>query len=610
MCGIVGYCGTQDAQSVLLDGLKRLEYRGYDSSGLAVNTSAGLKTVRAVGKVSELLRALKTRRLAGSTGIAHTRWATHGMQTEANAHPHRDCTESVAVVHNGIIENHASLRARLEQSGHAFASETDTEVIAHLIEDALKDGAQLSHAVGAVLPMLEGTYGIVVASSLEPDTLVAARLGSPLILGIARDGYILASDASAILQHTRDIVYLDDREIVAITRAEYHIRTFENVTVQKPVETIDGEAADLQKHGYAHFMLKEMMEQPDVVLNSTRGRLDAENGTAVLGGLRDVEKQLRDIKRIVIVACGSAYYAGCVGEYMLEEYAGIPVEVELASEFRYRKPILDSGTAVVAISQSGETADTLFAVREAKEKGALTLGIVNVVGSSIARETHAGVYNHAGPEIGVASTKAFLSQVVVLSLFTLVLGRQRALSLVMGQRIVKELLALPHQIQVLLDCREPYRAAAELLADAHHALFLGRKYCHPIAHEGALKLKEISYIHAEGYAAGEMKHGPIALVEDGFPVVVIAPRDSVFEKSMSNLHEICARGGSVILVTTEGAPYDASLVDRVITIPKTLEMLTPLLAVIPLQFLAYEAACARAFDPDMPRNLAKSVTVE
>lgn len=610
MCGIVGYCGNQEAEPILVDGLRRLEYRGYDSAGVAVQTREGLRIVRAVGKVNELARALASQTLEGTAGIAHTRWATHGVPSEANAHPHRDCSGTIAVVHNGIIENHARLRQELTACGHAFASDTDTEVIAHMLEDAHKNGRALSDAVGDVLPRLEGTFGLVAISAREPSVMVAARMGSPLILGIVKDGYILASDAAAILKYTREILYLDDREIVTVTHEGYGVRTFDHKPIDKPVEILEVELSDVQKNGHAHFMLKEMMEQPEVVRNSMRGRLDVENGTAVLGGLREVVPQLRAIRRIIIVGCGSAYYAGCVGEYMMEEYAGIPVEVELASEFRYRKPILDEHTAVIAISQSGETADTLAAVREAKEKGALTLGIVNAVGSTIARETDAGVYNHAGPEIGVASTKVFVSQVVVLTLMALFLGRQRALSLVMGQRIAKELLMLPAMVQRLLEQRDQYAQAAKLFEGAHHALYLGRKYCHPIAHEGALKLKEISYVHAEGYAAGEMKHGPIALIEDGFPVVVLAPHDSVFEKSMSNLHEIRARGGTVVLVTTEGAPYDVSLVDCAITIPKTLEMLTPLLAVIPLQFLAYEVACARAFDPDMPRNLAKSVTVE
>ncbi len=553
MCGIVGYCGTKSAQPILVDGLKRLEYRGYDSAGLSVMQQNGIATVKTTGKVEELVNRLKDNSLEGSMGIAHTRWATHGSPTELNAHPHQGCLSKVSVIHNGIIENHFKLRKELEGKGHEFQSETDSEVLAHLLEDEMKEGKMLPEAVRAVLPKLEGTYGMIAMSSDDSQTIVAARMGSPLILGIGDDEYFLASDATALLKHTRNMVYLDDGELAIITPDSYEVRTFDNQAVRKTVEELLEDITQVQKNGHAHFMLKEMMEQPEVIMNTIRGRLDVENGTAVLGGLRDVAEKLRDIKRIIIVGCGSAYYAGLVGEYMLEEYAGISVEVEFASEFRYRKAVLDKRTAVIAISQSGETADTLAAVREAKEKGSLTLGIVNAVGTTIARETDAGVYNHAGPEIGVASTKAFLSQVTVLALFALFLGRQRSLSLVMGQRIAKEIQHMPKLIEGLLKKREEYRAAAEIFVGAEHAFFLGRKYCHPIAHEGALKLKEISYIHAEGYAAGEMKHGPIALIEENFPVVVIAPKDSVFDKSMSNLQEINARVGNVFLLTTEGA---------------------------------------------------------
>jgi glutamine---fructose-6-phosphate transaminase (isomerizing) len=610
MCGIVGYCGTKNAQPILVDGLKRLEYRGYDSAGLSVMQSHEIVTVKTIGKVERLVDRLKDSTLNGTIGIAHTRWATHGKPSESNAHPHYDCLSKLSVIHNGIVENHYELRQELERKGHEFQSETDTEVIAHLLEDAMKECKSLPEAVRLVLPLLEGTFGMIAMSVDDSGTLVAARMGSPLILGVGKDEYFLASDATALLKHTRNMVYLDDGEMAIVNSEGYEVRTFDNKAVRKTVEELLEDIAQVQKNGHAHFMLKEMMEQPEVIMNTIRGRLDIDNGTAVLGGLRDVAEKLRDIKRIIIVGCGSAYYAGLIGEYMLEEYAGISVEVEFASEFRYRKPVLDKRTAVIAISQSGETADTLAAIREAKEKGSLTLGIINAVGTTIARETDAGVYNHAGPEIGVASTKAFLSQVTVLALFALFLGRQRSLSLVMGQRIAKEIKELPNLVEELLKRRDVYRTAASHFEGAEHSLFLGRKYCHPIAHEGALKIKEISYIHAEGYAAGEMKHGPIALIEDGFPVVVIAPKDSVFDKSMSNLQEIKARGGKVLLVTTDGAEHDTNLIDSVITIPKTLEMLTPILAVIPLQFLAYETACMRSCDPDMPRNLAKSVTVE
>src|SRR3989338_54046 len=560
MCGIVGYIGKQEAAPILLEGLKALEYRGYDSAGIAVfSKKREILALKAVGKVASLEEKILSQKkpLSGGLGIAHTRWATHGGVCEKNAHPHSDCEKEIWLAHNGIVENYAELRKALIKKGHVFKSETDTEVIGHLIEEEQKRGGAFEEAVRRALKKIRGTYGLAIFNAKEPEKLIAARNFSPLLVGLGKDEYFIASDPSAVIRHTRDVIYLRDGEIAILSRGGFRIINLDKELVHHAPQTVNWTFEQAQKGGYKHFMLKEIFEQPQAIENALRGRLIAGEGLAKLGGLEALEKKLGRIERLIILACGSAYYAGLVGKYMIEEYAGLPTEVDVASEFRYRQPIIGPKTGVLVISQSGETADTLAALREAKRKGALTLGIVNVVGSSIARETHAGVYNHAGPEIGVASTKAFLSQVVVLSLFTLVLGRQRALSLVMGQRIVKELLALPHQIQVLLDCREPYRAAAELLADAHHALFLGRKYCHPIAHEGALKLKEISYIHAEGYAAGEMKHGPIALVEDGFPVVVIAPRDSVFEKSMSNLHEIRARGGSVILVTTEGAPYDA-----------------------------------------------------
>ncbi|HJN85397.1 MAG TPA: glutamine--fructose-6-phosphate transaminase (isomerizing) [Patescibacteria group bacterium] len=609
MCGIVGYFGKKQAQPVLMGGLSRLEYRGYDSSGIATLEGDVISITKAVGKVSELADKISVDNQS-SVGIAHTRWATHGKPTENNAHPHRSNDGTVAVVHNGIIENYKELKEDLKKDGFTFISETDTEVIAHLVRRELNVGVNLVDATRSALNKLKGTYGLIVMSSEYPDYIVAARMGSPLILGVGDDEHYIASDASAILRYTRQMVYLDDGELVVVGRGGFDIRTLKNEPVKKAIELVEEAEADIQKMGYPHFMMKEMMEQPDVLMNSTRGRLDVENGMAILGGLRDVAERLRDIERIIIVGCGSAYYAGLVGEYMLEEYAGIPVEVELGSEFRYRKPIISKNTAVIAISQSGETADTLAAVREAKEKGALTLGIVNAVGSTIARETDAGVYNHAGPEIGVASTKAYVSQVTVLALFTLFLGRQRSMSLVTGQRIAKEILELPDKVRSILVQQDVIGEIGLRYKDSEHAYFLGRKYCNPIAMEGALKLKEISYIHAEGYAAGEMKHGPIALIEDGFPVVVLAPKDSVFEKSMSNLEEIRARGGRVIMVTTEGVDIDRNLVDDVIFVPKTLEMLTPILAVIPLQLLAYFVTIEKGLDPDMPRNLAKSVTVE
>lgn len=615
MCGIVGYIGKREALPVLLEGLHRLEYRGYDSAGVAI-LSDGIEIERAPGKIVALEEKIRNRThgdlsLPGTVGIAHTRWATHGPPVEKNAHPHADCAGRIAVVHNGIIENYAELRKELIEKGHAFRSDTDTEVLAHLIEEIGKKSATSLHAtVIEALSHVRGTYGIAVVSADEPDHVVIARMGSPIVIGVGNDELFVASDASAIIAYTRNVIYLDDGEMAILNRKGYEIRSLDNRLVDKNVEQIEWSAEDVQKNGQPHFMLKEMLEQPEVIRNTTRGRLDVENGLAVLGGLRDVADRLREIDRLIIVGCGSAYYSGLVGEYMIEEYAGVPVEVELASEFRYRKPLITAKTAVLAVTQSGETADTLAAIREAKMKGALTLGIVNAVGSTIARETDAGVYNHAGPEIGVASTKAFVSQCTVFALLTLFLGRQRQMSLVMGKRIAEELQALPKFIDQILERREDVQRIAETYKDAKDFLFLGRKYSMPIAYEGALKLKEVSYIHAEGYAAGEMKHGPIALIEPSFPSLVLCPQDSVYEKTKSNLEELRARRGTILALTTEGNEEIASLTNDVFYIPKSLEMLTPILEVIPLQLFAYHIAVAKGYDPDKPRNLAKAVTVE
>lgn len=534
--------------------------------------------------------------------ILHTRWATHGGVTESNAHPHCDCKNNIYLVHNGIVENYQELKEELTKEGHKFISQTDTEVIAHLIEKFFS--GNLEEAVRKAVNLIKGTYGIAVISKDDPKKIVAARFGSPLLLGLGNEEYIIASDPSAVIAHTNKVIFLDDGEIVTITPEKFFILK------EKKPEEIDWQLEDAQKGGYAHFMLKEIMEQPESIQNSLRGRLILPEGKAKLGGFKSVENKLRDIERINIVACGTAYYAGLVGEYMLEEYAGIPTEVDLASEFRYRKPVLNKKTAVLAISQSGETADTLGAIKEAKEKGVMTLGIVNTVGSTITRETEAGIYNHAGPEIGVASTKALTSQMTILVLLTLLLGRQRQLSLVMGQRIVKELAAIPELVKKVLGQSSQIKAVAEKYKDFNNFLYLGRKYNYPIALEGALKLKEISYIHAEGYGAGEMKHGPIALIDENFPSVVIVPSDSVYEKMVSNIQEIRARNGKIIAIATEGNEDIKKLVDDVIYIPKTLEMLTPILAVIPLQLFAYHMAVLRGCDVDKPRNLAKSVTVE
>lgn len=618
----------------MVDGLKRLEYRGYDSAGVALLHAAGreprvVQIIKSPGKIVELESKLLEQQAASGErpailGIAHTRWATHGPPTEDNAHPHTDCSGRLALVHNGIVENYAELKTELEAAGHKFKSETDTEVLVHLVEKELgvtpgrasdSDSlpaviADLVSAVSRAVKRVRGTYGLAVVSSDTPEEIVVARMGSPIVIGLGTDEYFVASDASAIINHTRNVIFLDDGEMCVLRPDGYEIKTLGNLPVAKDPEELEWSAEDVQKNGQPHFMKKEMLEQPEVLLNSTRGRLKPKDGKAILGGLRDIAERLRELDRIIIVGCGSAYYAGLVGEYMLEEYAGIPVEVELASEFRYRKPIIDRHTAVLAISQSGETADTLAAIREAKEKGALTLGIVNTVGSTIARDTDAGVYNHAGPEIGVASTKAFLSQVTVLALMALFLGRQRDLSMVMGKRIADEINLLPDKLQSILNQFDSIVELAGKYKDARDFMFLGRKYLNPIAMEGALKLKEISYIHAEGYAAGEMKHGPIALIDPNFPVFVLAPKDSVYEKTISNLEEIKARGGKIIALTTEGNEEIRNLVDDVIFIPKTLEMLTPILAVVPLQIFAYGVAVVKGYDPDKPRNLAKSVTVE
>jgi len=613
MCGIVGYIGKNNALPILLDGLKRLEYRGYDSAGVAIKTADGVFSVKAVGKLAELEKKIGITPLnpplsGGQLGIAHTRWATHGQPTEDNAHPHTDCQKKIWLAHNGIIENYQELKSKLEAKGHKFISQTDTEALAHLLED-LYDGNLTSTLIKA-LKIIKGAYGLVLYHADEPDKLLAARCGSPLVLGLADDETIIASDVSAIIRYTKQVIYLDDNEVAEINGGGLKIYNLKNEEVAKRTDVIDWNVAESEKGGFPHFMLKEIFEQPASITNSLRGRIVLEEGKAKLGGLEEVERRLREINKIVIVACGTAKHAGLVGEYMFEEYAGVPTEVDYASEFRYRKPVLDNKTLVIAISQSGETADTLAAVREAKEKGALTLGIVNVVGSTIARETDAGVYNHIGPEISVASTKAFTSQAAILALMAVMLGRQRQLSLVMGQRIVRELAELPDKITEILKSSEAIKTIAEKYYQFKHFAYLGRKYNQPVALEGALKLKEISYIHAEGFPSGEMKHGAIALIDENFPALVIIPVDSVYEKNYSNLQEIKARGGQIIAVATPGDERIKQAADEVIYIPKTLEMLTPILASIPLQLFAYHMAALNGRDVDKPRNLAKSVTVE
>ena len=610
MCGIVGYVGPKKSAAMLIEGLKRLEYRGYDSAGISIMNGKGVETRKAKGKISQLEAALGANPVDGTIGIAHTRWATHGPPNEGNAHPHHDCTGTVSVVHNGIIENYGPLSAMLQKTGHTFVSDTDTEVLAHLIEAAF-DG-KLEDAVIDALALVEGTYGIAVISSKDPDKIVAARKGSPLLIGLgdAPGEYYVASDVAAILQHTRQVVYLDDGEMAVLTRQGYTVCDLDAQTVKKRVSRIDWDLDQIEKGGFDHFMLKEIFEQPTTIQNTMRGRLVTDEGFSKLGGLNLSKEELQHLDQIVITACGTSWHSALIGELMIEEHARIRVEVEYASEFRYRNPIITERTLCVAISQSGETADTLAAMREAKRRGAKTLGLVNVVGSTIAREDDGGIYLHAGPEIGVASTKAFTSQVVALALLTLKLGRLRNMSVVKGREVAQALEALPAQIQSMLDRAPEIEKIAEDFADATNFLYLGRGYNFPVALEGALKLKEISYIHAEGYPAAEMKHGPIALIDENMPVVFIAPHDSVFDKVVSNVQEVKARGGRVIVLTSRDEPALAGKIDYEFRIPETIDMLNPVLAAIPLQLLAYYIAAKRGLNVDQPRNLAKSVTVE
>ena len=609
MCGIVGYIGPKTATPLLIEGLKRLEYRGYDSAGIATMNGAGVETRKAKGKISMLEAVVEGSPVHGTVGIAHTRWATHGAPNECNAHPHHDCTGTIAVVHNGIIENYGSLRQMLIQQGHTFQSETDTEVLAHLIEAAMDEDA-LEDAVIDALHLVEGTYGIAVISSRDPDKIVAARKGSPLLLGLGENEFYVASDVAAILQHTRQVVYLDDGEMGVLTRNGYEVLDLNARRVRKGVSRIDWDLDQIEKGGFDHFMLKEIFEQPQTIQNTMRGRLVVDEGFSKLGGLNLTRQQMLDLDRIIITACGTSWHSGLIGELYIEELARIPVEVEYASEFRYRNPLVTKNTLCVVISQSGETADTLAAMREAKRRGARTLGLVNVVGSTMAREDDGGIYLHAGPEIGVASTKAFTSQVIALALLTLKLGRLREMSVVKGRQIAQAMLELPEQIQSILDRAGEIEAIAEQFKNATNFLYLGRGYNFPVALEGALKLKEISYIHAEGYPAAEMKHGPIALIDEEMPVVFVAPHDAVFEKVVSNIQEVKARGGQVICITSQEEPVLDNLIDFEIRVPQTVDMLYPILTVIPLQLLAYYIAVKRGLNVDQPRNLAKSVTVE
>jgi glucosamine--fructose-6-phosphate aminotransferase (isomerizing) len=609
MCGIVGYCGVREAAPILIEGLHRLEYRGYDSAGIAVQNGNGVVLRKLAGRVTRLHQLLDAEPVRGWSGIAHTRWATHGAPTRTNAHPHTDCSGTVALVHNGIVENADVLRTKLARAGHEFATETDTETLAHLIEDA--PGATLEDRVIAALEHVEGTYGLAVISSSEPGKIVVARKGSPVLLGIGEGEFFVASDASAVLEHTRSVVYLDDGDIAVVTREGYRVLDRHQRAQVRDVSDIEWNLEAIELGGYAHFMLKEIYEQPETVTATLRGRLLPEEGTARLNGLNLTREDCAAIKRILIVACGTSWHSGLVGRYALEELAHIPVEVEYASEYRYRPRLNQPGTLAIAISQSGETADTLEAMRAARAAGSRVVGIVNVVGSTIARESDGGVYLHAGPEIGVASTKAFTSQITALLLLGLYLGRQRGtLSIEEGRSLVAELGTLPEAVSRALELSADAAELARSYVDAHNALYLGRGVNFPVALEGALKLKEISYIHAEGYPAAEMKHGPIALIDENMPVVFVAPHDHVYQKVLSNMQEVKARGGRILAVTSEGNGDLGSLVDRELHVPVTVPLLSPIVTAIPLQLLAYHTAVLRGCDVDRPRNLAKSVTVE
>jgi len=629
MCGIIGYIGKKTALPILIEGLRRESYRGYDSSGVVVFKDKNSVLVKAVGKLENLEKKLYGKNIEGNIGLGHIRWASHGGVTEENAHPHFDCKKEIFLVHNGIIENYKELKEKLIKEGHKFTSETDTEVMVHLIEKYFQ--SNLEEAVRKMMKDVRGAYAIAVISKRDPQKIVAARLSSPLILGINRDEFLVASDPAAVITHTRQIINLDDNEIAILKLDNFYILK------EKPVETIEWTLEEAEKSGYPHFMLKEIMEEPETIENAIRGRLILEEGNVKLGGLDSVQEKLRKINRLILVACGTSFFAAKIGEIMLQEYAGIESQAEIASEFRYRKPILDKKTAAIFISQSGETADTLAALREVKKKGILALGITNVVGSSQARETEAGVYTRSGPEMAVASTKAFLGQLAVLTMMTVFLGRQREMSFVTGRRIISELKNLPNlakeilkqapEIEKLAKKYKPRNTTSACFAtkdfpkenpaevdirgrDFKNFWFIGRKYNYPIALEGALKLKEISYLHAEGVAGGELKHGPLALIDENFPTIAICPSDSVYEKMLSNIEEIKARQGPVIAIATKGNEEIKKLVDDIIYIPKTLEMLTPILSIIPLHLLAYYMAVLLGTDVDKPKNLAKSVTVE
>lgn len=611
MCGIVAYIGKQEAYPIIIKGLQRLEYRGYDSAGVAL-LNGDLNVYKKAGKVSDLADFVKGKNLSGHVGMGHTRWATHGEPNDRNAHPHFSQSKEFAIIHNGIIENYASIKAELSKNGHVFLSDTDTEVLIHLIEDIYtKVNVSLEEAVRLALGEVVGAYAIVIISKNDPHKLIAARKGSPIVVGIGKDEYFVASDATPIVEYTKNVAYLNDGEVAVIDNGELTVKTIGNEIKIPYVQELELKLEALEKGGYEHFMLKEIYEQPRSIADSMRGRFDSRNGSLKLGGLREFEQRIVNAKRFLIAACGTSWHAGLVAEYLIEDLARIPVEVEYASEFRYRNPVIYEDDVLIAISQSGETADTLAAVELAKSKGATIFGVCNVVGSSIPRATHAGSYTHAGPEIGVASTKAFTAQVTVLTLLALQIAHKRGtISESRFRQVLNEMETIPAKVEQALKSNDKVRVIAERYKDARNFLYLGRGYGFPVALEGALKLKEISYIHAEGYPAAEMKHGPIALIDEEMPVVVIATKHGSYEKVVSNIQEVKARKGKIIAIVTEGDEVVKEMADYVIEIPETDEILVPLVSVIPLQLLAYHIAVMRGCNVDQPRNLAKSVTVE
>lgn len=620
MCGIVGYIGSKDATPLLVTGLQRLEYRGYDSAGIATMRGAGsIQVTKVAGRVAELDAAVQGEQVTGTLGIGHTRWATHGIANQSNAHPHVGGNSALALAHNGVIENYETLKSELEAKGYNFRSQTDSEVVAHLVAEHLKEhqtGSEeptIQHCIDAVqsaISMLRGTYGLVIMFRDFPDLLIAARCGSPLVIGVGKNEQFVASDTSPLVGFTERIIYLADHQIAVIRPDNIQVLHRDHGRVRPDIQPLAAQSVDVNLEGYPHYMLKEIYEQPESIKNALRGRLDRDNATAKFGGLNLTTRQLRSIQRIILTGCGTSWHSALVGEYLIEELARIPVEVEYASELRYRNPPVDHDTIVFGITQSGETADTLAALREMKRKGHHTMAICNVIGSSIAQEADGGIYLHAGPEIGVASTKAFTSQLTVLSMLALYFGRLRHLSFEAGRRIINQLEKLPETIEQTLHCHDQVKQIAARYADASNYLYLGRKFNFPTALEGALKLKEISYIHAEGYPAAEMKHGPIALVDEHTPSVFIVPQGTVYEKVLSNLQEVKARGGPVIAIVDHDDPQVTKLADEVIKIPQIEDFLQPIVASIPLQLLSYEVALLRGCDVDKPRNLAKSVTVE